>query len=172
MPENVNEAILMFMNSGSFLVAKFIFVAVSIFFFFHIAYLLYKLGAVKERKEFYSEILTRRAPALRKDDFVVRWRKIKDRVATMKEADYKLAIIEADKLFDELLRRMAHHGKDMGERLSQITPDQLSNINAVWESHKARNFLSHDINYHIDFSSAERLIQNYEDAFRELEILD
>ena len=60
----------------------------------------------------------------------------------------------------------------MGERLQQITSEQLSNINAVWESHKARNMLSHDISYHIGYSDAERIVQNYEDAFSELEILD
>lgn len=172
LPENVREPFLVYLDSNGFLVVKFVFIVASLFLFFHIIYLIYKLGIVKDKKGFYSELLTHRAPALRKDEFVVKWKKIKARMATMQEADYKLAIIEADKLFDELLRRMAYHGKDMGERLSQITSEQLSNINAVWESHKARNFISHDTNYHINFSEAEKMIQNYENAFREFEILD
>ena len=172
LPENIREPLLQFVNSSGFLAFKFIFVALTIFFIIHIVYLILKLGAVKEKKEFYRELWTRRAAPIRKDEFAARWSKIKDRMAKMDEAEYKLAIIEADKLFDELLRRMMYKGKDMGERLQQITSEQLSNINAVWESHKARNMLSHDISYHINYSDAERIIQNYEDAFRELEILD
>jgi len=166
------EPLLQFVNSSGFLAFKFIFVALTIFFIIHIVYLILKLGAVKEKKEFYRELWTRKAAPIKKDEFVARWAKIKERMAKMEEAEYKLAIIEADKLFDELLRRMMYKGKDMGERLQQITSEQLSNINAVWESHKARNMLSHDINYHINYSDAERIIQNYKDAFRELEILD
>ena len=172
LPENIREPFLQFVNSGGFLALKFVFIALTIFFIIHIVYLILKLGAVKEKKEFYRELWTRKAAPIRKDEFVARWAKIKERMAKMEEAEYKLAIIEADKLFDELLRRMMYKGKDMGERLQQITSEQLSNINAVWESHKARNMLSHDISYHIGYSDAERIVQNYEDALRELEILD
>lgn len=155
-----------------FLFLKFIFFAVSIFLFLHVAYLVYKLNIVRDKLELYKEAITKRAIPVRKEEFVGKWNKIKERLFTGQEADYKLAIIEADKLFDELLKRMGYEGKDMGERMEQLTPMELPNLSAVWESHKVRNYLAHDTNYHISFSDAKRVMQNYEDAFTRLKILD
>jgi hypothetical protein len=154
------------------LIIKAVFFAVSVFFILHGIYLLYKLGLVKEKMDFYSDAFMRKKEPLRKDVFLLEWEKIKNRMATMHESEYKLAIIEGDTLFDVLLQKMDYKGKDMNARLSQITPAQLSSVQGVWDSHKVRNLLAHDMNYHISFSDAQRVIQNYERAFRELGILD
>ncbi|MEK7519778.1 MAG: hypothetical protein AAB581_00840 [Patescibacteria group bacterium] len=157
--------------SGPLLVIQFIFWTASAFFFFHGAYLVYKLGIVKDAKTWSLEMLRRKAP-IRTDEFVAQWQVIRERMATMREADYKLAIIEADKLFDELLTKMTYRGNDMADRLKQLTPVQLPSIQGVWDAHKVRNLLAHDITYHLNFSDAQRVIGNYERAFRELGILD
>lgn len=155
-----------------FLIIKFVFFAFSLFFVIHIIYLLYKTGNIKKEFELYSEALKRKKEFVVKDTFVVAWHNIETRMRTMHEAEYKLAIIEADKLFDDLLQKMAYKGKDMGDRLKQITTEQLSNINAIWKCHKVRNLISHDVNYHLTFSEAQWVIQMYEDAFIELGVLD
>lgn len=155
-----------------FLIIKFVFFAFSLFFVIHIIYLLYKTGNVKKEFELYSEALKRKKEFVVKDTFVVAWHNIETRMSTMHEAEYKLAIIEADKLFDDLLQKMAYKGKDMGDRLKQITTEQLSSINAIWKCHKIRNLISHDVNYHLTFSEAQWVIQMYEDAFIELGVLD
>lgn len=154
------------------LIIKAIFIAASVFFILHSGYLLYRLGLVKDKMDFYSDALLSRKSFMHKDVFLLEWEKIKSRMATMRESEYKLAIIEADKLFDILLQKMDYRGKDMGERLSQISPAQLSSIQGIWDSHKIRNLLAHDMNYHLSFSDAQKVIQNYERAFHELEILD
>ncbi len=154
------------------LIIKAVFFAVSIFFILHGIYLLYKLGLIKDKVDFYSDAFTRKKSPLRKDAFLLEWEKIKNRMATMRESEYKLAIIEGDKLFDTLLQNMDYKGKDMNARLSQVTPVQLSSVQGVWDSHKVRNLLAHDMNYHISFTDAQKVVQNYERAFRELGILD
>lgn len=154
-----------------FLLAKFIFLSATIFFIAHIAYMIYKMGEVKESLSLYTEALKRQATPIQKDVFVLAWSGIMQRMSTTREAEYKMAIIEADKLFDELLQKMGYKGKDMGERLQQITPEQLSNISAIWKSHKVRNFISHDTQYHLTFSEAQWVVKNYEDAFIEMQVL-
>ena len=155
-----------------FLFIKFIFFAVSIFFVIHIIYLLHKTGNIRKELALFGESVKRKAMPIAKDMFVMAWHGIEARMRTMQEAEYKLAIIEADKLFDDLLQKMAYKGKDMGERLKQITPEQLSSISAIWKCHKVRNLISHDVNYHLTFSEAQWVIQMYEDAFIELGVLD
>ncbi len=153
------------------LVIKFIFFTVSLFFLFHGIYLVYKMGLVNEKVKFYSDAFSAAKEMAHKDIILLAWEKIKNRMATMRESEYKLAIIEADKLFDMLLEKMGFKGKDMNARLSQIDSSQLQSVQGVWESHKVRNMLAHDTNYHISFTDAQRVIANYERAFEELGIL-
>ena len=155
-----------------FLFIKFVFIALSLFFVMHIIYLLHKTGSIRKELELFGESVKRKAVPIAKDTFVMAWHGIEARMRTMQEAEYKLAIIEADKLFDDLLQKMKYKGKDMGERLKQITTEQLSNINAIWKCHKVRNLISHDVSYHLAFSEAQWVIQIYEDAFIELGVLD
>ncbi|OGD32573.1 hypothetical protein A3C91_01720 [Candidatus Azambacteria bacterium RIFCSPHIGHO2_02_FULL_52_12] len=154
------------------LIIKFIFFAVSFFFLLHGIYLVYKMGLVNEKMSFYSGMFSSKKESMRKDMILLEWEKIKNRMATMRESEYKFAIIEADKLFDILLQKMDYKGKDMNARLSQIDSAQLSSVQGVWESHKVRNMLAHDPNYQISFTDAQRIIVNYERAFAELGILD
>jgi len=154
-----------------FLIMKFIFLSATIFFIAHIVYMLYKVGEVKGSLSLYAEAIHRKKDLVHKDIFIEGWGAIMQRMSTMKEAEYKMAIIEADKLFDELLKTMGYKGKDMGERLQQITPEHLSSISAVWKSHKVRNFISHDTRYHLTFSEAQQVVKNYEDAFVEMQVL-
>lgn len=53
------------------------------------------------------------------------------------------AIIEADKMLDETLKRLKYKGKTMGERLVSAQHD-LSSNETVWYGHKLRNKVVHE----------------------------
>lgn len=158
--------------SPTFLFIKFIFVVVSLVLLLHSIYLLRKIGLVGEKIRFYRDAFAAKLPPVVKDEFVAGWEAVQVRMRAMREPEWKLAVIEADKLLDELLRRMGYKGKDMGARLKRLTPEQLPNINDIWKAHKVRNLLSHDMNYHISFSEAQWVIHTYEEALKEFHILD
>ncbi len=54
-----------------------------------------------------------------------------------------MAIINADKLLDEALKKSHYKGKTMGERLVSAQ-HQLGDNDAVWNAHKLRNRLVHE----------------------------
>ncbi len=56
---------------------------------------------------------------------------------------WPLAIIDADKLLDEVLKARKYKGKTMGERLVSAQRD-ISDNEMVWFAHKLRNKLVHD----------------------------
>lgn len=56
---------------------------------------------------------------------------------------WPLAIINADKLLDEALKRRHYKGKTMGERLVSAQR-MLSNNDGVWFGHKLRNRVVHE----------------------------
>lgn len=100
-----------------------------------------------------------------------KWKKIQDRLKKGDEANLKLAVIEADNIFDEILKRMGLPGKDMGERLKEFQKHELSSIDFVWEAHRLRNLIVHEPSVHVTYEQAETAIKYYETALKELEYL-
>lgn len=99
------------------------------------------------------------------------WDKIKAKIHKGDEANLKLAVIEADNLMDEILKRMGLPGADMGERLKQIEVQEIKSVDKIWSAHKVRNQIVHEPNFHLSQEEAEKAVQNIEDALRELEYL-
>ena len=102
---------------------------------------------------------------------VKKWNKIEKRLKSGQEAELKLAVIEADKFFDDILKRFSYLGKDMGERLKKIDSSQMANINDIWSAHKIRNSIVHDVDYKLTGSETEKAIRAYRKALEELEVL-
>src|SRR3989344_2840448 len=100
------------------------------------------------------------------------WEKIKARLEQPSEAEWKIAVIEADKLVDDLLRRMGYLGTSMGERLKTITSAQLISIEALWAAHKMRNLIVHDPDARMLYRDAREAIANYEAFLKEAQVIE
>ena len=81
---------------------------------------------------------------LNQDYFQKRWLEILQRVKSSDDGTV-LAIIDADKLVDEALKKLHFSGKTMGERLV-AAQRSLTNNDSVWYAHKLRNRLVHEPN--------------------------
>lgn len=100
-----------------------------------------------------------------------RWDEIEKHINSTREAEWKFAVIEADKLTDELLKGAGFPGDTMGERLMNIQPGQLTTLQGLWEAHKIRNRLVHDTNYFLRYTEAKRAVGLYEKTLEELQAL-
>ena len=88
--------------------------------------------------------LQRRRPAkLNVQYFQDKWAVLQKQCAD--KATWPLAVIDADKLLDEALRKHRYRGKTMGERLMTAQHDIKDN-DGVWYGHKLRNRLVHENN--------------------------
>ncbi len=103
--------------------------------------------------------------------FTKKWGKTKKRLEKGWESEAKLAIIEADNLFDTTLKKMGYRGESLGERLKQLDENVLVNIEDVWEAHKIRNDIVHDPNYSFSIRKARLALDIYEQALKNLEVL-
>lgn len=99
------------------------------------------------------------------------WEKIIKRLDTKDEANYKLAVIEADKLLDTVLKKLTIPGSTMGERLKAIPISQLPSIDNVWQVHRLRNHLVHTTEFVLTENKAKQAITIYKQAFIELKVL-
>ncbi len=149
-------------------VLKVVSMVVSILFFIGIVELIIKLNLINRAKTAARLMIT---PAHFPKKLVKKWAKIEQRLEAGQEAELKLAVIEADKFFDDVLKRCGYPGKDMGERLRKINSSQLSNIDDIWRAHKIRNNIVHDIDYKLMVIDAEKAVGAYRKALEELEVL-
>lgn len=82
------------------------------------------------------------------------------------------SIGEADKLLDAGLRLVQVPGTTMGERLKaaqlKFRPDLYHRI---WEAHKLRNRLAHEVGCRVDLGQARIAVQAFEDGLKQLAIL-
>lgn len=100
------------------------------------------------------------------------WQQIQKRMRLGGEANLKLAVIEADKIFDEIIKLTGYKGETMADRLKQITPAQLSNIEKIWQAHKARNRIVHEPDFHLTLEQTEMALEIYKQAFQEMGLID
>jgi hypothetical protein len=104
------------------------------------------------------------------DEAEKRWKAIEAQAASQNPSDWKLAIIDADSLIDEILKRAGYAGKGIGERLKQIEPSDLDHLAELWEAHKLRNRIAHEAET-LERRDAERAIENYRLVLKELRFL-
>ena len=100
------------------------------------------------------------------------WQKILGRLNKSDEANLRLALIEADNLFDDLLKQMRIPGESMADRLKYIDSSQVPNIDEIWRAHKLRNIIVHNHEYQITRNEIEFGVRAYEKALKELEFID
>lgn len=90
-------------------------------------------------------------------------------IGTDNPNDWKLAIIEADIILDETLKRAGYVGASLGERLRTISPAQLRSLDDAWQAHKVRNQIAHGgVDFVLTKRLAEDTIKQYRRVFEEL----
>lgn len=97
-----------------------------------------------------------------------RWDEIKRHANSFVEAEWKLAVVEADKFVDDVLKTAGFAGESMGERLMLIKPDQIINLQYLWDAHKLRNLLVHDPHFRLTHQQALFAINAFESVLSEL----
>lgn len=83
--------------------------------------------------------------------------------------DWRLAIIEADIILDEELKKLGYKGASLGERLRSLTPQQLPSVETAWAAHKVRNNIAHNgSDFVLTKRVAEDTIKQYKQVFGDL----
>lgn len=129
-----------------------------------------KTGWLQLRADRIQNVILKKDTARKRS--VKGWKNIQKHFFAGSDSELKVAIIEADNLLDEALRTLGFRGLNLGDRLKQITADDLENIDEVWEAHKLRNKIAHEADFKMNRDMAERGLGVYERTFRNLGVLD
>jgi uncharacterized membrane protein len=92
-----------------------------------------------------------------------------DHVSSDNPSDWKLAIIEADIILDQILKENGYSGSSLGERLKSISPTQLQSLDDAWQAHKVRNQIAHSgADFILTQKLAQDTVKQYRRVFHEL----
>ena len=78
-----------------------------------------------------------------------------------------LAVIDADKLMDEALKKRNYRGKTMGERLV-AAQHEINDNDGVWYAHKLRNRLVHEPTLRLRKNEAKNALAGFRQGLKDL----
>ena len=111
-------------------------------------------------------------PLVSKNKMQKRWDKVKIRLDSGNVSQYKVAIIEADAIADEILGGIGYKGANMAEKLERVEPAHIDDhLEALKGAHQIRNRIVHEENFEIDQRLAVAVVGVYENFLRYLEYL-
>lgn len=157
-------------ESGAFGIIKLILIIVSLILGVLFIIVIIKLnGLIGSRPSIAKEIMPPQ-PA-EGGALNARWTEVLKHINSNREAEWKFAVIEADKLIDEILKTAGFPGESLGERLMAIEPGQLASLDGLWSAHKTRNKIAHEPNYFMRHAEAKKAVEQFEATLKELGVL-
>ncbi|PIP26760.1 MAG: hypothetical protein COX31_00805 [Candidatus Moranbacteria bacterium CG23_combo_of_CG06-09_8_20_14_all_40_16] len=109
---------------------------------------------------------------IRKKKTKVRWEKIKKHLESREEKEFEIAIIEADEMVGDLIKRMGYQGENLGEILKNVPETQIENIVQVKKAHETKNRIIHDERFSVSLELAKETLGYYEKFLDEFEVFD
>lgn len=149
--------------------------SISIFFIGIIIFSLVRMREIQihEKHELEHEIreaLIRDQEAIKNDN--PRWHYILTLIESPNESDWRVAIIEADTMLDEILDKKGMVGETLSEKLEQARSNGYAFIQGAWDAHIIRNQIAHQgSDFTLTQIEGRRVIRMYQSFFEELGVI-
>jgi len=102
------------------------------------------------------------------NDKVERWSAITKKIEGESQDLWKIAVMDADILLDDVLREKGYIDGTVADKLKAAAGDYPHVIQNAWEGHKVRNSIAHDATFELTKRSAQQAIKSYELFFQAL----
>ena len=143
-----------------------------------IGYSIIRIRQIRAREEASFAGLVEVAPAQGENGAVAegprnpKWEKVQEHITSENPANWRLAILEADILLDELLDALKYRGESIGEKLKKIEQSDFTTLSLAWEAHKIRNQVAHEgSEFLLSDREARRVVKLYEEVFKEFQFI-
>jgi hypothetical protein len=128
---------------------------------------------VKEEKAVYERELIEIPD---KHEFVEKknekWEQVITHLNSPNPAEWRLAIIEADIILEDLLQSAGYHGAGVGEMLKSVEVSDFTTLESAWAGHKVRNKIAHSgSDFLLNEREAKEAIAHYEAVFKEFNMI-
>jgi len=145
-------------------------IVISFILVFYLIFLLNKNTWLKRLiLEDWEEFLTWKAFGIKTEE--KSWRRIKDRLLTDQEHEYKMAVMEADNMLSDIIHKMEYGAKADVETLNSLPATVFLNIEEVKWAHSLNESIAHDPDFRLSTEDARKALDAYEKFFIDAEIL-
>jgi len=101
-----------------------------------------------------------------------RWHYIQTLIESPNDSDWRVAIIEADSLMEEILKEKGITGNTVSELLEGAKDSGYRSIQDAWDAHLVRNQIAHDgLDFPLSQVEGRRVIKLFQNFFEELRII-
>jgi len=171
----INPVIAFFGSSHTWVVIGIVSSSVSILCIAVIIFSIVRMREIQnyEKRELDHEIhgaLLRDKEASRNEN--PRWHYILTLMESSNESDWRVAIIEADTMLDELLRQRGYTGESVSELLEAARSSGFPSIQNAWDAHLVRNQIAHaGSDFSLTQVEGRRVIKMYQSFFEDLQAI-
>lgn len=101
-----------------------------------------------------------------------RWQGIVTHASSESPNDWRIAIMEADIMLEELLDSFGYTGATVADKLKTARPEAFRSIEDAWEAHKVRNAIAHrGSDFVLTKRATEVTIAQYQHVFEEFKVV-
>ncbi|MDE2031138.1 MAG: hypothetical protein KGI58_02670 [Patescibacteria group bacterium] len=101
-----------------------------------------------------------------------RWHYVLTLIESSNESDWRVAIIEADSMLEELLRNKGFTGNTTSELLESARSNGYQTIQNAWDAHLVRNQIAHaGAEFSLTQLEGRRVIKLFQSFFEELGVI-
>ncbi len=144
---------------------KIVFIFCSVFFLIFVIYFMMNSSWLQNKfVEDVSEFFSWKAYG--EKEMSKKWDRIRKRIKSGLEPDYKLAIIDADDLLLQVLDERGYEGKDFAETVNLAGNLMVPILNDVLSAHETRNSIVYDPDFKLSADQAQKILSIYESAVR------
>lgn len=98
----------------------------------------------------------------------LRWNRILEEGTSDNERQWRLSVLEADIMLNELLDVLGYKGETMADKMRSVDRSVFNTIDLAWEAHKFRNKVAHEASSHLlNAREVRRILGLYERVFKE-----
>ncbi|MDD5551871.1 MAG: hypothetical protein PHI88_01775 [Candidatus Pacebacteria bacterium] len=100
-----------------------------------------------------------------------KWKKIKKRIESPSEANWKLAVIESEEIVENVLSKMGYKGEGIKEKLKNVKEAQIPNVSDLISAHDIFINILADPDYKFTRDKAVKIFSSFEEFLKNAEVL-
>ena len=123
---------------------------------------------MKHPEHHYPPVAEASAPREEPKVGSLKWQVVERHINSENPGDWRLAVLEADIMLDDMVRGFGYPGINLGERLKSASRASFATLDQAWEAHKIRNAIAHEgAGFELGEREARRVINLYRAVFEE-----
>lgn len=109
---------------------------------------------------------------LPREEIRASWEEIRRLANSPNPSDWNMAVLRADALLEDVLRRLGYEGLTIAERLKVVDSTKLPSLDRIWAAHRLRNMIAHDPLQQHTRETIVHTLRSFEQGLKELGMLE